>query len=368
MRRLIDVLRDDLGLTGTKVGCDAGDCGACTVRLDGEPVCACLVPSGRRTAARSRPSRGSRAPGGTPSPLQAAFLARRGAVRRLHAGHADGRRRPARRARRRRRRPRSSMRSAACCAAAPATRRSWRPSRRLAPGPNARTAAPSEAPAAGSAVGARIARVDGVAPGHRRDAVRGRQLRQRRAHAARRALAARPRDLRDRRPRRRFVAAHPGLVRVLTAADVPGRTASASTRPARTSRSSRTASSAIVGEAVLALVGDAGDVARIGDEELPITWDRAAARAGDRGRPRPGAPQLHDDRPGNVLVRGRVARGDVDAALAGAAVDRDGHVRDVVRRARLHRAGGRDRARRRRADRGRGRRPRRRTWTATRSR
>src|SRR5688500_9186842 len=72
VKRLSALLRDDLGLKGTKVGCDAGDCGACTVLLDGDPVCACLVPAA--SAAGRKVTTVEGLGNGRLSALQASFL------------------------------------------------------------------------------------------------------------------------------------------------------------------------------------------------------------------------------------------------------------------------------------------------------
>ncbi|MBA3448051.1 MAG: molybdopterin-dependent oxidoreductase [Pseudaminobacter sp.] len=70
--RLSSVLRDELLMTGTKIGCDAGDCGACTVLLDGDPVCSCLVPVASAAGRRVKTVEGLA--NGRLSRLQASFL------------------------------------------------------------------------------------------------------------------------------------------------------------------------------------------------------------------------------------------------------------------------------------------------------
>ncbi len=71
---LLEVLRDDLGLTGTKEGCSEGECGACTVLVDGQAVDSCLVMALAAGGAEIDTVEGLAAPDGTLSPLQRAFV------------------------------------------------------------------------------------------------------------------------------------------------------------------------------------------------------------------------------------------------------------------------------------------------------
>src|SRR5262249_26910861 len=70
---LCDFLRHDLDLTGTRVGCEQGACGACTVLLDGLPVRSCLMLAVQADGRAIRTVEGLGAPDGTLHPLQAAF-------------------------------------------------------------------------------------------------------------------------------------------------------------------------------------------------------------------------------------------------------------------------------------------------------
>jgi carbon-monoxide dehydrogenase small subunit len=79
MRRLLDVLREDLALTGTKEGCGEGECGACTVLVDGAAVDACLVPVCQVAGADVRTVEGLATAIGSLDPLQQAFLVTGGA-------------------------------------------------------------------------------------------------------------------------------------------------------------------------------------------------------------------------------------------------------------------------------------------------
>ena len=70
---LAQLLRDQLGLTGTKIGCQAGECGACTVVADGRAVCACLVPALRADGMEVITIEGTGTPD-QPSTLQRALV------------------------------------------------------------------------------------------------------------------------------------------------------------------------------------------------------------------------------------------------------------------------------------------------------
>jgi aerobic carbon-monoxide dehydrogenase small subunit len=70
---LVDLLRNELGLTGTHVGCDTGQCGACTVHVDGSAIKACTILAAQAQGAAVVTIEGLAAADGTMHPMQAAF-------------------------------------------------------------------------------------------------------------------------------------------------------------------------------------------------------------------------------------------------------------------------------------------------------
>jgi len=70
MKRLLDVLREECGMTGTKEGCGEGECGACTILVDGRPINSCLVPFAQVRGSKVKTIEGLRGN----HPLQEAFV------------------------------------------------------------------------------------------------------------------------------------------------------------------------------------------------------------------------------------------------------------------------------------------------------
>jgi carbon-monoxide dehydrogenase small subunit len=73
-KAFVDVLREDLALTGTKVGCGEGECGTCTILLDDDAVCSCLLLAGQVEGHRVTTIEGLTEDDGSPGPVQQAFI------------------------------------------------------------------------------------------------------------------------------------------------------------------------------------------------------------------------------------------------------------------------------------------------------
>ncbi len=312
-RRLTDVLRLDLGLTGTKVGCEAGDCGACTVLMDGRQVCACMVPAAQAQGAEIVTVEGLAANGGL-SALQRAF-ARHGAAQcgictpgmLMAAQDLLGRN------------PRPSEDEAldalgGVLCRCTGYRKIVEAVLDAASDQPAMIPFGEATPAVGAAVGARIARVD-VAPKLTGGEKYGDDVAP--------ADALWLRAVRSPHARARFAigdvaplrASRPGLVRVFTAKDVPGNNGYGIYPTIKDQPAFAAGEVRYRGEPVCALVGDRDTVLGIRDEELPIAWDVLPPVSGVAAATAPGAPALHARLPDNVLTKGRLQHGDPDAAM-----------------------------------------------------
>jgi CO/xanthine dehydrogenase Mo-binding subunit/aerobic-type carbon monoxide dehydrogenase small subunit (CoxS/CutS family) len=302
--RLSYALRERAGLTGVKVGCNAGDCGACTVLIDGEPVCACLTTVGQAEGRSIETVEGLSDADPLVAALRAAFHAR-GAAQcgvctpaALLASVALLRREP---------RPTEShimdalggvlCRCTGYRAIVAAVAGVWAPQA-----------------AQTGAVGRRLPRLDGArklsgaeiygADEWPADALTARVVRSPHAHAE---FAFGDLD--------GFVAAHPGVVAVFVARDVPGENRFGAI-PAFADQPALAESRALFrGDPVALVVGDEAAMQALDLRDFPVTFTPLPALTTLDAALAEDAPRLHTHRPGNILTQGRVARGDAEGAL-----------------------------------------------------
>ncbi|MCC8405599.1 molybdopterin-dependent oxidoreductase [Paraburkholderia sp. MMS20-SJTN17] len=311
-KRLLDYLRADLRQFGTKEGCGQGDCGSCTVLVDGEVRYACLIPVSQVEGQRVVTIEGLAGNTECGHRLKQAFLAHQA----VQCGFCT-----------------PGMLTAAA-AAIDAGRVTDRASARAAIdgvlcrctgyqkivdavtevgcGGAARrcTAAPAEGPS----VGVPLTRLDGAekvdgtqhfgADGYPAHSLLVRAVRcpHHRARFAFGDLAA-------------FVDAHPGVHRVLTHADVPGINLHGVATPYADQPVLPESEARHYLEAVALVVGERDTIAALEMDGFPVTWEPLTPVLSITDAMRDASPQLHPRRPGNVLIEGLVCRGDAATAM-----------------------------------------------------
>jgi CO/xanthine dehydrogenase Mo-binding subunit/aerobic-type carbon monoxide dehydrogenase small subunit (CoxS/CutS family) len=312
--RLSKVLREELGLTGTKVGCDAGDCGACTVLLNGQAACACLVAVGRLGGAEVTTVEGLAKSSATFAGLQKSFLQHGAAqcgictpgmlvsaVVLLEQNSSP-----------------TEIEVLDALGGVLCRCTGYRKiiSAVLDAGLKEFARPQSDV---GGPVGKRLVRVDGArkvlgtdifgADAWPADALELRVIRSPYDRAAFQFG-----DFRA------YLAANPGVVAIFTAKDVPGKNcfgviAQFADQPVFAENEVRHR-----GEAVAAVVGEPQAMAKFDSSTFPVSWKELPAITTVEAARLPGAFKLHANRADNVLVRGRVVHGDVQAAFAKADV------------------------------------------------
>ena len=311
MARLSDVLRDSFGANGTKSGCNAGDCGACSVLIDGDVVCACLVPAAQAEGASVITVEGLARETRRGAALQQAFLARGAAqcgictpgMLLAAAALLEQEAQPTRD------RVANAMAGVLCRCTGYAkiidavmdVALSRRPIQTIAP-------------ASGHAVGAAIPRVDGRpkvtgAEHYGADNIPSGALWVRAIRSPYHHASFTIGDVEA------WCKANPEIVCVLTAASIPGRNLFGVIAPFADQPVFAESVARFRGESVAAIVGNHQTVAAFDPTSFPIAWNELPPLLSVDDALTPDAPRLHDNRPGNVLVKGRVAKGDIEAAF-----------------------------------------------------
>tara|TARA_B100001250_G_scaffold350813_1_gene322680 strand:- start:1518 stop:4289 length:2772 start_codon:yes stop_codon:yes gene_type:complete len=316
LRRFSDILRKDLGLTGTKVGCDAGDCGACTILIDGEQRYACLTAIGQLEGHKIRTVEGL-AKNGDLNLLQQAFLDE-GAAQcgictpgMLMAAKSLLDRTP---------KPTEKQvleaLSGVLCRCTGYTKI-------VEAVLKARQTSLESVDEAGTAVGSRMAKVDG------KQKLTGEEIYSA-DHAPEDSLWLR--TIRSPHPRAKFtlnqpenaLRNNPGLVKIFTSEDITGNNGFGIYPHIKDQPVLAEGHVRFRGEAVIALVGERESVESVSEEDLGLTWEPLEAiRGWDMalsGKLKPVQSEIVD----NILAEGFLKKNDVDKAFADSFVVAEG--------------------------------------------